>query len=113
MQAKNDNQTGESNKKAEPSFLKSYQTFVFGTWLNLALIAVPFSFLSHFLHWGASWTFIISFIAIVPLASVRLNVLLNFGVGHLTIQAKQMLGDATEQCSMKVGQTLGGRSMFL
>jgi len=84
----NDNQTGESNKKAEPSFLKSYQTFVFGTWLNLALIAVPFSFLSHFLHWGASWTFIISFIAIVPLAS--------------------MLGDATEQCSMKVGQTLGG-----
>lgn len=37
---------------------------------------------------GSTADFIISFIAIVPLAS--------------------LLGDATEQCSLKLGQTVGG-----
>lgn len=40
---------------------------------------------------GSTADFIISFIAIIPLAS--------------------LLGDATEQCSIKLGQTLGGASL--
>jgi len=86
----NNSQTpfGGEQEKSDPSFLQSYKALLFGGWVNVLLIAVPFSFASHFAGWNASITFMVSFLAIVPLAS--------------------LLGDATEQCSLKVGQTLGG-----
>ncbi|GAA5829595.1 hypothetical protein JCM11251_000213 [Rhodosporidiobolus azoricus] len=71
-----------------PGFLASVKNFLLSGWLNVLLIAVPLSFASHFAGWGSTADFIISFIAIIPLAS--------------------LLGDATEQCSIKVGQTIGG-----
>ncbi|GAA6001165.1 hypothetical protein JCM10207_007440 [Rhodosporidiobolus poonsookiae] len=71
-----------------PTVVQSIRNFIFSGYLNVLLVAVPLSFLSHFLHWGSTADFIISFIAIVPLAS--------------------LLGDATEQCSIKLGQTVGG-----
>lgn len=52
------------------------------------LIAVPLCFISNALKWGSTADFVLSFIAIVPLAS--------------------LLGEATEQSSLKLGQTLGG-----
>ncbi|KDE04304.1 Ca2+:H+ antiporter, variant [Microbotryum lychnidis-dioicae p1A1 Lamole] len=66
----------------------SLKALLFSGWLNILLVAVPLSFISHFARWGATADFIISFIAIIPLAS--------------------LLGDATEQCALKLGQTLGG-----
>ncbi|SCZ97009.1 BZ3500_MvSof-1268-A1-R1_Chr4-2g06928 [Microbotryum saponariae] len=97
----------------------SLKALLFSGWLNILLVAVPLSFISHFAKWGqsvnfrsdrdsmhpvsgpterltlalrcatgATADFIISFIAIIPLAS--------------------LLGDATEQCALKLGQTLGG-----
>lgn len=68
--------------------MQSFRAFALSSWINLLLVAVPLSFLSHFLGWGSTADFIISFLAIVPLAS--------------------LLGDATEQCAIKLGQTLGG-----
>jgi len=59
-----------------------------GGYINVLLVAVPLSFISHFAKWGSTADFIISFIAIVPLAS--------------------LLGEATEQCALKLGQTVGG-----
>ncbi|KAK4700249.1 Ca2+:H+ antiporter, partial [Phenoliferia sp. Uapishka_3] len=66
----------------------SIKALLLSGYINVLLIAVPLSFISHFAGWGSTADFIISFIAIVPLAS--------------------LLGDATEQCSLKLGQTVGG-----
>ncbi|BGP22981.1 hypothetical protein JCM10295v2_001872 [Rhodotorula toruloides] len=71
-----------------PDNVQSIKNILFSSWINILLIAVPLSFASHFAGWGSTADFIISFTAIVPLAS--------------------LLGDATEQCSLKVGQTVGG-----
>ncbi|GAA5931686.1 uncharacterized protein JCM15063_001538 [Sporobolomyces koalae] len=80
-----DRSSGQHDK---PTYLASFKHLVFGGWLNIMLIAVPLSFVSHFAKWGSTADFIISFIAIVPLAS--------------------LLGDATEQCALRLGQTVGG-----
>ncbi|SCV69525.1 BQ2448_2545 [Microbotryum intermedium] len=66
----------------------SLKALLFSGWINVLLVAVPLSFISHFAKWGSTADFVISFIAIVPLAS--------------------LLGDSTEQCALKLGQTLGG-----
>ena len=49
---------------------QSIRHLVFGSWINILLIAVPLSFASHFAHWGSTPDFVISFIAIIPLAAV-------------------------------------------
>jgi len=72
----------------EPSWLQSYKFFLFGSWLNVTLIFVPLSFIAHHLNWDAAARFALSFIAIMPLA--------------------KLLGTATEQLSLKLGQTLAG-----
>jgi Ca2+:H+ antiporter len=74
--------------EGEPSWLNSYRWFVFGSWLNLLLLLVPVATAAHYLQWDAPLRFGFSFIAIVPLA--------------------KLLGDATEQMSLSVGQTLAG-----
>lgn len=71
-----------------PSNLRSLENFFCSSYINILLLAVPLSFASHFLHWGSTSDFVISFIAIIPLAG--------------------LLGDATEQVAIKVGSTLGG-----
>jgi len=71
-----------------PSDVQSLKNFFTGSYVNVLLVAVPLSFASHFLHWGSMADFIISFVAIIPLAG--------------------LLGDATEQVALKVGSTLGG-----
>ncbi|THH17119.1 hypothetical protein EW146_g3628 [Bondarzewia mesenterica] len=74
--------------EGEPTFLQSFKWFFFGSWLNILLIFVPFSLVAHLLNWDAALRFSFSFIAIVPLA--------------------KLLGEATEQMSIKLGQTLAG-----
>ncbi|RDB21333.1 Vacuolar calcium ion transporter [Hypsizygus marmoreus] len=74
--------------EGEPSWIASYKWFIFGSYLNILLIFIPLSFLSHHLNWDAALRFSFSFIAIVPLA--------------------KLLGDATEQMSTKLGPTLAG-----
>lgn len=58
--------------EGEPSWGASYKSFIFGTYLNVLLIFIPLSFLSHHLHWDAALRFTFSFIAIIPLAKVSL-----------------------------------------
>lgn len=72
----------------EPSWLDSYRWFIFGSWLNLLLLLVPVAAAAHYLNWDAPLRFGFSFVAIVPLA--------------------KLLGDATEQMSLSLGQTLAG-----
>ncbi|EGG05435.1 uncharacterized protein MELLADRAFT_56421 [Melampsora larici-populina 98AG31] len=84
----NRSDSGYALHPSTPTNAESFKHFFFSSYLNLLLVAVPLSFLSHFLKWGSTSDFIISFIAIIPLAS--------------------LLGDATEQVALKVGSTLGG-----
>ncbi|KAF8205631.1 Sodium/calcium exchanger protein-domain-containing protein [Mycena galopus ATCC 62051] len=74
--------------EGEPSWAASYRFFIFGSYLNLFLLFVPLSVISHHLNWDAALRFSFSFIAIIPLA--------------------KLLGEATEQMSSKLGQTLAG-----
>lgn len=72
----------------DPSWAQSLRFFLFGSWFNVLLVFVPLSVLSSKLEWDAALRFGFSFIAIVPLA--------------------KLLGEATDQLSVKLGQTLGG-----
>ncbi|KAF8844815.1 Calcium/proton exchanger [Paxillus ammoniavirescens] len=72
----------------EPSWIDSYKFFFFNSWLNILLVFVPLSAISHNLGWDSALRFSFSFVAIVPLA--------------------KLLGEATEQMSVKLGQTLSG-----
>ncbi|KAJ7024252.1 Sodium/calcium exchanger protein-domain-containing protein [Mycena alexandri] len=74
--------------EGEPSWAESYKFFLFGSYLNIFLLFVPLSVLANFFGWDASLRFSFSFIAIIPLA--------------------KLLGEATEQMSAKLGQTLAG-----
>ncbi|KAG2116527.1 Sodium/calcium exchanger protein-domain-containing protein [Suillus discolor] len=72
----------------EPSWGESFKFFFFGTWFNILLVFIPLSFISHNLDWDAGLIFLFSFMAIVPLA--------------------KLLGEATDQLSIKLGQTMSG-----
>ncbi|KAF5388984.1 hypothetical protein D9757_005086 [Collybiopsis confluens] len=74
--------------EGEPSYAKSFKFFIFSSWINILLVFVPLSIIAHNLDFDAALRFSFSFIAIVPLAS--------------------LLGTATEQMSVKLGQTLAG-----
>ena len=39
-------------KAVAPSNIDSIKALLFSGWLNVLLVAVPLSFLSHFLKWG-------------------------------------------------------------
>ncbi|KAG8885704.1 hypothetical protein FRB97_000147 [Tulasnella sp. 331] len=72
----------------EPGWLDSYKFLLLDSWMNILLVCIPFSFAAHHLNWDAGLVFLFSFFAIIPLA--------------------KLLGESTEQLSMKLGQTLGG-----
>ncbi|KAH7908295.1 calcium proton exchanger [Hygrophoropsis aurantiaca] len=74
--------------EGEPSWLNSYRYFLFGSWFNILLVFIPLSFVSEHLGWDAALRFSFSFLAIIPLA--------------------KLLGEATDQMSVKLGQTLSG-----
>ncbi|KAL7413246.1 Sodium/calcium exchanger protein-domain-containing protein [Mrakia frigida] len=75
------------HSKPSPGPLASAKHLLY-SWLNVLLAFVPLSFLAHHLNWSAPLRFTFSFIAVVPLA--------------------KLLGDATEQLAIPLGQTLGG-----
>ncbi|KAG2146897.1 calcium proton exchanger [Suillus bovinus] len=74
--------------KDEPSWAESFKFFIFGTWFNILLVFIPLSVIAHNLDWDAGLIFLFSFMAIVPLA--------------------KLLGEATDQLSVKLGQTMSG-----
>lgn len=57
--------------QGQPSWWHSYKFFIFGSYLNILLVFVPLSIISHKLNWDAALRFSFSFIAIMPLAAVR------------------------------------------
>ncbi|KAF9431084.1 hypothetical protein BGZ94_009470 [Podila epigama] len=67
--------------------LKGLKTILFATRINILLIFIPLGILSDLLHWSEVTTFVLNFIAIIPLA--------------------KLLGYATEEIAMRLGENLG------
>lgn len=68
-------------------FRRTYQTLASNP-VNVLLIFVPLGIISGAVGWSPTATFVLNFLAIIPLAS--------------------LLSFATEELSVKLGQTLGG-----
>src|SRR5882724_7253402 len=56
--------------EGQVGFLQSYRYILFGSWLNLLLLFIPLSGISHYLKFDAGLRFLFSFLAIIPLAKV-------------------------------------------
>ncbi|SPO25272.1 probable VCX1 - Vacuolar Ca++/H+ exchanger [Ustilago trichophora] len=72
----------------QPNIVSSLYWILTCSWINVFLIFVPLGIVAEHAHWPAIWIFSLNFLAIIPLAKI--------------------LGDATEQVSLRLGQTLGG-----
>ncbi|KAI0087295.1 Sodium/calcium exchanger protein-domain-containing protein [Irpex rosettiformis] len=88
------NMTPETPVGEAPGFFKSAATIIFSSWLNLLLFCIPVSWALHFV-WQKDTTntqdtiiFVFSFLSIIPLA--------------------KLLAFATDELSLRVGQTLAG-----
>ncbi|KAF8525832.1 Calcium/proton exchanger, partial [Hysterangium stoloniferum] len=71
-----------------PTILASLKATVLASWLNVLLVFIPLSWAMHFAKQSDTIIFVFSFLAIIPLA--------------------KLLGFATEELSLRVGQTIGG-----
>ena len=94
--------------EGELSWLDSYRWFIFDSWLNLLLLFIPVAAVAHYLNWNAPLRFGFSFVAIIPLAKVRATWNHHSCSLDLIAISFQLLGDATEQMSLSLGQTLAG-----
>lgn len=72
--------------EGEPTTYQSFKALLLSSYVNVFLLAIPFIFMSYYLHWGNTAVFITSFVSVIPLAA--------------------LLGAATEEVSLKAGQTL-------
>ncbi|KAG6335035.1 hypothetical protein ID866_4061, partial [Astraeus odoratus] len=90
--------------EGEPSWFDSFKFFIFGSWVNILLLFVPLSAVSHHLDWDAALRFAFSFMAIIPLAKVPLPP----PSPSYTHWPLELLGEATDQMSVRLGQTLSG-----
>ncbi|KAL8723087.1 MAG: hypothetical protein Q9225_000558 [Loekoesia sp. 1 TL-2023] len=89
------NADGEPFYRDERPWVRWPSNFGYVTWRTLAsnpvnflLVFVPLGIISGAIHWNPTVVFILNFLAIIPLAS--------------------LLSFATEEISVKLGQTLGG-----
>jgi len=80
--------TPEKKIGPAPGIFKSIYAILSNSWLNLLLVFIPVSWALHFSHQSDTLIFVFSFLAIIPLA--------------------KLLAFATDELSMRVGQTLAG-----
>ncbi|SAM02076.1 hypothetical protein [Absidia glauca] len=84
---RNQQQTEAVDERPKPTFKGGLYAIMTGSWLNVLLIFIPFGIISHF-FWGPTATFVLNFIAIIPLA--------------------KLLGDVTEDIALRTGEVVGG-----
>ncbi|KAI9888276.1 MAG: hypothetical protein M1814_000779 [Vezdaea aestivalis] len=79
-----------STKREKQTFtiLGQLRAIFLSSWVNLMLVFIPVAFVVHFTHASATLIFVMSFLAIIPLAA--------------------LLSFATEEVALYVGETLGG-----
>lgn len=77
----------EPPKHKEPTVRQGIMSIIQSSWLNVLLVFVPLGWASNFV-WSPTVTFILNFIAIVPLA--------------------KLMGFVTEDISLRTGEVIGG-----
>jgi Ca2+:H+ antiporter len=55
-----------------PGWLQSFNFFFFKSFFNIFLVFIPLGAVAHFANWDAGLRFAFNFLAIIPLARVRL-----------------------------------------
>lgn len=90
--------------EGEPSWVQSYKFFVFGSYLNVLLIFVPLSAVSHYLNWDAGLRFLFSFIAIVPLAKVIILTASEMWRAHTGNWMCSCSGKLRNRCLLSLGR---------
>lgn len=75
----------EKTAHREPTAKEGLMAIVKSSWINPLVIFIPFGIASHFV-WSPTVTFVLNFIAIVPLA--------------------KLLGYATEDISLRIGEVM-------
>lgn len=78
----------DSKEKKHFGFLPQVKVVLFGSWINILLICVPVGIALHAVNANPYASFAVNFLAIIPLAGI--------------------LSFATEELSLRVGETLGG-----
>ncbi|GBB83442.1 hypothetical protein RclHR1_10170004 [Rhizophagus clarus] len=71
-----------------PTIRESIKIILSSSKINILLIFIPLGYLAHIFNWSDNWVFILNFLAIIPLA--------------------KLLDFATEDVSLRVGETIGG-----
>ncbi|PKK80473.1 calcium/proton exchanger [Rhizophagus irregularis] len=71
-----------------PTIRKSIKIVLTSSKINILLIFIPLGYLAHIFDLSDNWVFILNFLAIIPLA--------------------KLLDFATEELSLRVGETIGG-----
>lgn len=64
---------GPEVHRPELSLLECLKTILFATRINILLIFIPLGILSDLLHWPEAATFVLNFIAIIPLAKCKVQ----------------------------------------
>ncbi|CDS10553.1 hypothetical protein LRAMOSA11039 [Lichtheimia ramosa] len=85
--ASTSDQVSNDESKPEPTIKQGLINIVKSSWINPLVVFIPFGIASHFV-WSSTVTFILNFIAIVPLA--------------------KLLGFATEDIALRTGEIIGG-----
>lgn len=86
-EASADGTRSQLKKFVEPTVRHGLMSIVRSSWLNVLLVFIPLGWASHFV-WNPTTTFILNFVAIVPLA--------------------KLLGFATEDIALRTGEVIGG-----
>ncbi|RGB34128.1 Sodium/calcium exchanger protein [Rhizophagus diaphanus] len=71
-----------------PTLRKSIEIVLSSSKINILLIFIPLGYLAHIFDLSDNWVFVLNFLAIIPLA--------------------KLLDFATEELSLRVGETIGG-----
>ncbi|KAI9253910.1 calcium/proton exchanger [Phascolomyces articulosus] len=79
--------TNDIKTRPDPTIKQGLMALVKSSWINVLVVFIPIGIASHFV-WSPTVTFILNFIAIVPLA--------------------KLLGFATEDIALRTGEVIGG-----
>lgn len=92
----------------QPTLGQSAKAIARSSWLNLLLLFIPVAWAIRFVKPDDdTLIFVFCFLAIIPLAQVRCLSHFQTRTGRSSSDL-QLLGFATEELSMRVGQTLAG-----
>ncbi|TFK43268.1 hypothetical protein BDQ12DRAFT_674681 [Crucibulum laeve] len=74
--------------KKKIGVVESLHAIAFSSWLNILLVLIPIAWVSNFKHWSHTTTFVLSFLAIIPLER-----LFDYGGEQMAYYCGKDLGD--------------------